>query len=179
MMQNIKLSGQPVICQLLSLIPIELVISSVQKYQSDKYYKTMSTYNQMVFILYGIISKANSLNSLCKSLLFLDGKLSYLGIRNLPATSTLSDANIKRSSEVFGDLYDQLLDYYKEELHQNSHFLPINGEAPVSKVKRFDSTTFTLFVDVFKGAGRNTMNGKKKGGLKRIRYCPCTAMSLN
>lgn len=164
-MQSAKLSGQPVICQLLSLIPLHIVRGAVCLFESDKYYKTMSTYNQMTFMLYGIISKANSLNSLCKSLLFLDGKLSYLGIHALPASSTLSDANIKRNSEVFGHLYYQLLSYYKSEINNTDYFnLPVNGEASCSKVKRFDSTTITLLVDVFKGAGRNTMNGKKKEG---------------
>ncbi|MEM0939403.1 MAG: hypothetical protein AAF600_10080 [Bacteroidota bacterium] len=30
----------------------------------------------------------------------------------------------------------------------------------------FDSSTITLFVDMFKGWGRNILHGKKKGGLK-------------
>ncbi|MCF6360540.1 MAG: IS4 family transposase [Cyclobacteriaceae bacterium] len=42
----------------------------------------------------------------------------------------------------------------------------IGGEADPAKVEIFDSSTVSLFVDVFKGAGRNPMNGKKKGGLK-------------
>ena len=162
-MQSAKLSGQPVICQLLSLIPRHLVSESVSLYASDKYYKTMSTYNQMVFMLYGIISKANSLNSLCKSLLFLEGKLSYMGVHSLPASSTLSDANMKRNSEVFAHLYYQLLCHYKSEINDACFYLPINGEVAAKQVKRFDSTTFTVFVDLFKGAGRNTMSGKKKG----------------
>lgn len=161
-MQSAKLSGQPVICQLLSLIPHHIVREAVSLFESDRYYKTMSTYNQMTFMLYGIISKANSLNSLCKSLLFLDGKLSYLGIHALPASSTLSDANINRNSDVFGHLYYMLLMYYQVEIRDACFHLPVNGEVLASKVKRFDSTTITLWVDVFKGAGRNTMNGKKK-----------------
>jgi hypothetical protein len=42
----------------------------------------------------------------------------------------------------------------------------IGGEVDPAKVEIFDSSTISLFVDVFKGAGRNPMNGKKKGGLK-------------
>ena len=45
---------------------------------ADRYYKTMTTYKQLVFMLYRVITKAPSLNSLCKSLLFLDGKLSQI-----------------------------------------------------------------------------------------------------
>ena len=165
-MQSNKLSGHPVICQLLSFVPKELVKQAAEKFEADRYYKTMTTYKQLVFMLYGVVTKAPSLNSLCKSLLFLDGKLSHLGIADLPASSTLSDANTERSSSVFKELYDLLLDHYKLEL-KNSYFnSPVNNEAPSEKIMRFDSTTFSLFVDVLKGAGRNPNNGKKKGGIK-------------
>lgn len=165
-MKSTKLSGQPIICQILSFIPKEIVQKSVDKFLSDRYYKTMSTYKQLVFMLYGVINKSESLTSLCKCLLFLEGRLCYLGIDKLPATSTLSDANCNRSSEVFEDIYYSLLDYYKDELQGRVIQLPINGEAPSNKLKRFDSTTFTLFSDVFKGAGRNPLSGSKKGGVK-------------
>jgi len=37
----------------------------------------------------------------------------------------------------------------------------------MKRVKTFDSTTSTLFVDVFTGAaGKNKIEGKKKGGIK-------------
>lgn len=62
--QNTKLSGQPIICQLLSLIPKEIVAKSVEEFDSDKYYKTLTTYKQLVFMLYGVVSKANYLTSL-------------------------------------------------------------------------------------------------------------------
>lgn len=171
-MKITKLSGQPIICQLLSFVPRELVQKSVSKFASDKYYKTMSTYKQFVFMLYGIISKSSSLNSLCKCLLFLEGKLCYLGIDKLPAVSTLSDANCNRDSEVFADLYYSLLDYYKDELQGQPLTLPINGEAPGEKLKRFDSTTFTLFSEVFKGAGRKSLDGINKGGIKAQTLLP-------
>jgi hypothetical protein len=113
MLNSVKLSGQPIICQLLSFIPKELVNKAVEEKQSDRYYKTMTSYKHLVFMLYGIIGKASSLTSLCKNLLFLDGKLSYLGISKLPSKSTISDANINRKSDVFERLYYLLLDHYK------------------------------------------------------------------
>jgi Domain of unknown function (DUF4372) len=67
----------------------------VKAQDSDKYYKTMSTYKQLIFMLYGVVSKTPSLNTICSNLLFLDGKLTTLGITQLPASSTLSDANAK------------------------------------------------------------------------------------
>lgn len=165
-MQNTKLAGQPLICQLLSYIPDTLVDQVVNETGSDMYYKKMFTFNQLVFMAYGIISKTPSLNCICKNLLFLDGKLSYLGINELPALSTLSDANINRKSEVFEKLYYALFEYYKAELKGGFVLSSINGEIAADKVKRFDGTTFPLFSDIFKGVGRSPKSGKKAGGIK-------------
>lgn len=165
-MQTTKLSGQPIFCQLLSLIPKEIISKSVHEFESDKYYKTLTTYKQLVFMLFGVISKSNSLTSLCKCLLFLENKLIYLGISELPAKSTLSDANINRDSAVFEHLYYALLEHYKSDLTSILMHEDINGEAPCAKLKRFDSTTIALFSDVFKGAGRLPDHGCKAGGIK-------------
>lgn len=165
MSKNTNLAGQPVICQLLSFLPREIVDSCVSEHQSDRYYKTMTTWKQLVFMLYGVITKCHSLNSLCKNLLFLEDRLTYLGINKLPAVSTLSDANINRDSGVFESIYQLLLDYYKEELRPvDCTFL--TGQLDTGKVMIVDSSTISLFVDVFKGAGRNPMTGPKRGGLK-------------
>lgn len=166
MSKNINLSGQPVICQLLSFIPADLIASCVKEHKSDHYYKTLTTYRQLVFLLYGVISRCHSLRNLCKGLLFLDNKLCYLGIDKIPATSTLSDANINRKSDVFGAIYHRLYEHYSSYLSDGYITMFIGGEADPAKVEIFDSSTVSLFVDVFKGAGRNPMNGKKKGGLK-------------
>ena len=165
MAKNTNLAGQPVICQLLSFLPLQIVENCVAAHQSDRYYKTMTTWKQLVFMLYGVVTKSHSLNTLCKNLLFLEDKLTYLGINKLPAVSTLSDANINRSSEVFASIYQQLYQHYKDVLNpEECSFL--EDEIDSSKVSIFDSSTITLFVDIFKGAGRNSLTGKKKGGLK-------------
>ena len=173
MSKNTNLAGQPIICQIVSFIPHQLVEQSVSEHQSDRYYKTMTTYKQMVFLLYGVVTRCHSLNNLCKNLLFLEDKLLYLGIDRLPATSTLSDANIVRGSDVFATLYNKLYVHYKETLHP-THCSFIEDQVDMKKVSVFDSSTITLFVDVFKGAGRNTLTGKKKGGLKIHTKMPMT-----
>jgi hypothetical protein len=165
MAKNTNLCGQPILCQLLSYIPKDIVSQCVEEHQSDKYYKTMSTYKQLVFILYGVITKCHSLNNLCKNLLFLDGKLLYLGIDKLPDKSTLSDANINRSSDVFSTLYSKLYQHHKNTLNP-LHCSFVEDGIDSDKVHIFDSSTITLFTDIFKGAGRNSITGKKKGGLK-------------
>ncbi len=70
-MHTTKKSGHPVFSQLLSMIPKKIIDQSVIEFDSDKYYKTMTTYKQFVFILYGVLSRCHSLNNLCKCLMFL------------------------------------------------------------------------------------------------------------
>lgn len=166
MSKNIKLSGQPILCQLFSFIPDNAIVDVVRAHESDRYYKTMSTRKQLAFILYGVITRCHSLQSLCKSLLLLENKLLYMGIDKLPPVSTLSDANINRNSDVFGDIYRYLYEHYKNYLSDSCFSLLLNKELENANVKLFDATTITLFVDVFKGVGRNPINGKRKGGLK-------------
>ena len=166
MAKNKNLSGQPVICQLLSFIPSSVIDSAVAAHKSDYYYKTMTTYRQLVFLLYGVISRCHSLRNLCKGLLFLEDRLCYLGLEKIPATSTLSDANINRKSDVFGSIYHSLYQHYSPYLSDGYITMFIGGEVDPAKVEVFDSSTVSLFVDVFKGAGRNPLDGKKKGGLK-------------
>lgn len=165
-MQVIKNGGQPIICQLFSFIPEELIKKAIDKFESDKRYKTLKTKTQMIVMLFGIIGKVESLNGILKGLIFLGNKLSYLGLSQLPARSTLADANRSRSCEVFKYLYELLVAHYKETLSGSYLTGHIGKEVNINNVKIFDSTTFTLFVDVFTGAGRNKISGKKKGGIK-------------
>ena len=165
-MQVIKNGGQPIICQLFSYIPDELIKKATDKFQSDKSYKTLKTKVQMIAMIFGIISKVESLNGLIKNLAFLGNKLSYLGMSVIPARSTLADANRNRSSAVFEYLYGLLVTHYEKTLKGSYLIGSIDKEVDISKIKIFDSTTFTLFVDIFTGAGRNKITGKKKGGIK-------------
>lgn len=124
----------------------------------------MTTYKQLVFLFYGVVMRCKSLNRLCKNLLLLEDKLTYLGITELRAVSTLSDANINRNSEVFSTIYQKLYQHYKECLKPSLCYFKECLDS--DKIFCFDSSTVILFTDLFKGAGRNTLTGKKKGGLK-------------
>jgi hypothetical protein len=165
-MQDIKKGGMPIISQLISYIPLHIIDQAVEELESDKYYKCLKTKEHLAFILYGVIGKLESLNALVKSLAFLGKALIYFGITQLPARSTLADANRNRKSDVFGKIYLLLADYYKIQLSGSYLNGMIDKKIDIKNVKIFDSTTFTLFVDVFTGAGRNKIEGKKKGGIK-------------
>lgn len=165
-MQDIKKGGMAIISQLFSYIPLDLVDKAVEEHKSDKSYKKMKTKEHLAFMLFGVVGKLESLNGLIRSLPFLGNALIYFGITEMPARSTLADANRNRKSNVFGKLYYLLVDYYKNQLSGSYLRGLIDKKIDIKNVKIFDSTTFTLFVDIFTGAGRNKIDGKKKGGIK-------------
>ena len=154
------------LCQIVNLIPKTIFTEAVQENNSDSYFKTMTTFKQFVFMLYGVITKVDSLNSLCKNLLFLEDKLTYLGISELPATSTLSYANINRESIVFCAIYLKLYAHFKKELQGPNVNSLLESKLNDKDIFILDSSTISVFADLVRGAGRTPISGKKKGGYK-------------
>lgn len=161
MNKSTHFSGHPIIKQLLNLIPKRLVSRTAEHHNSNRYYKSFKTYEHMVCMLYGTLSGVSSLRELSTVMLACEGKLSHLGLSSFPKRSTLSDANIKRSSNVFADIYYGLLSQYGSFLSDSD----IKG-SPVKHLNIIDSSTISLFCDILKGVGRNPIQGKKKGGIK-------------
>ena len=161
-----KMSSQPILGQLLSFIPRELFMQSVETYQSDKWYKRVKTWDQFVFLCYGVLTGSSTIREIIKNFMLLGGKLAHCGIFRVPKRSSISDANGKRNADVFGHIYRQLYQYYKGYLSDSYLSMPINGEVLPSRVEIFDSTIVTLFKEVFKACGRMPKNGRRKGGIK-------------
>lgn len=159
-------AGQPIIAQLLQFLPHQVVKQTFEQHQSDRYYKKVKTWDQLVFMLYAVLTGSSTLREVIQNFLLLGGKLSYCGLTQIPKRSSISDANARRKANVFGSLYIALYLHYKELLSDSYLFLPINGEVSPSKVEVFDATTISLFKDVFKACGRLPLSGKRKGGIK-------------
>ena len=154
-------SGQPIIKQLLKLIPSSVVFQAVRHHGSDRYYKTFRTYDHLVSMLYATLSGVSSLRELSTVLLACEGRIGHLNLKGFPKRSTLSDANRKRDSEVFAHVYYGLFEKYSGYLSDSSPLSP-----PVKHLQIVDSTTISLFSDILKGVGRDPVNGKRKGGIK-------------
>lgn len=154
-------SGQPIIKQLLKLVSPTIISRTAQKHKSDRYYKRFKTYDHLVTMLYGTLSGVSSLRELSTILLACEGRIGHLNLKYFPKRSTLSDANKKRSSEVFASIYYSLFNQYRGFLSDSSSL-----SLPVKHLKIVDSSTISLFSDILKGVGRNPINGKKKGGIK-------------
>jgi hypothetical protein len=149
--------GQPIFSQLLKFVPRTTVTGLARQLNTDRYYKRFSTYDHLVCMLYGILNHCTSLREISTGMLAWEHRLSHLGISHHPRRSTISDANNRRSSEVFEHIYLKLMERY-------GHFL--SDSRSKSKLYIFDSTTITLFQEVLKAAGMSALNGKRKGGIK-------------
>ena len=154
-------SGQPIFTQLLALIPKEAVIRIAKNYGADRYSKRFNTYEHLVTMLYSIFNACTSLREVTTGMLATEQRLQHLGIRFHPRRSTLSDANMRRSSEVFGQIYYCLLERYAPFLSDS------RKKAAASRLFIFDTTTISLFHEVLRTSGKNPRTeGKRKGGIK-------------
>lgn len=163
---KIKNCSQPILGQLLSFIPRELFKESVEKYNSDKWYKKVRSWDQFVFMFYGVLTGSSTLREIIKNFTLMGDKLVHCGIFSVVKRSSVSDANARRNAQVFGHFYIQLYLYYKSYLSDSYLPMHINNEVDPKQVEIFDSTTVSLFKDVFKACGRLPHDGRKKGGVK-------------
>lgn len=154
-------SGQPIIKQVLNFIDVKDIYRTAKKHNSDRYTKKFTTYEHLVTMIFTVISGCSSLREVSSIMLACEGKINHLGLKDFPKRSTLSDANKRRDAQVFADIYGVLYKRYCRFLSDSR-----TREPAVKDLKIVDSSTITLFSDILKGVGRNSLNGKKKGGIK-------------
>src|SRR6266542_1095855 len=109
-------SGQPIFAQLLKFVPKDAVLRIARDNKADRYCKRFNTYEHLVTILYSIFNNCNSLREVATGMLASEQRLNHLGIRYYPRRSTISDANTRRSAEVFGEIYFNLFKKYAQFL---------------------------------------------------------------
>lgn len=150
-------TGQPIFSQLLNLISRPLVNQLSRKHQADRYCKRFLAYDHVVTLLYHSLFQCDSLRELVTGLQANAQRLQHLGLRHTPRRSTIADANGRRSSALFADLYHALYQKYRSSLPDSQ-----GGR----RLFIIDSTTISLFSNVMQGAGSYQNNGRKKGGAK-------------
>jgi IS4 transposase len=152
--------GQPVYVQLLNLVDRERIRKISLRGGHDRYVKKLDGYTHFVAFLFAVLMHHDTLRETVIGIMAEAHKLQHLGVDYLVRRSTLSDANNKRSSQFFKDVYRHLYNKYR-------HILSDSTLKPWEKqLYILDSTTITLFSTILKGAGRNPKHGKKKGGIK-------------
>jgi hypothetical protein len=150
-------TGQPVFLQLIKLIPKRIVNEASLSFQADRYCKGFDTWSHLVTMLFASYGNCTSLREVSTGMRALEGKLQNTGMKKFPARSTFSDANLRRSEAVFEQIY------YKLKAHWERH-LPDSRSK--ERIKIFDSTSISLFKEIFRGSGLAKQDGRRKGGLK-------------
>jgi hypothetical protein len=159
---EIKFVGQPIFKQIMNLVNKIDIQGLIRKHNSDYYYKSFKTRTQLYTMLFGILSRCDSMTEICEGLRAWSGKLNLLGLDTAPAKSTACDGLRNRSHKFFEELYFSLVKHYHSFLSDSRTF-----GLTFKEVLLIDSTTIRLFSDILKGVGRNPKgDGKKKGGLK-------------
>ena len=153
--------GQPIFGQMVGLLDKMAINKQAEKHKSDRYCKRFTTFQHLITMLYGVTSGCNSLRELCCGIISYGDKISHCKFNYTPKRSTISDANKRRDSLVFEEIYNDLVKQYLPDLSDSHKQLIID-----KKVYAIDSTTISLFQPIFECVGRNSHNGKRKGGIK-------------
>ena len=86
--------------QLLNFLPKYKFKRFVAEHQGDRYVKSLTTWNQLVALLYAQATGKESLREVETGFNIQSNTWSHLGV-NTVARSTLSDANSRRSCRIF------------------------------------------------------------------------------
>jgi hypothetical protein len=158
MNKSIHFSGQLTFAQIIRLLPKDLIARCADKFNSDHYYKKFNTWHHLVTMLFTCYGHCHSLREVVSGMRAFEGRLQGCGIRFFPARSTFSEANAKRDSAVFEEIFLSLKTYW-ESVYPDSRRCK-------KSIYVIDSTTIKLFQEIFKGTGLLKENGRRKGGLK-------------
>ncbi len=161
MSKDTNFIGQPIFSQLLKSISKSKIDRIALKNKADRYTKKFTTYNHLIVMLYSVFEGVSSLREAVIGVLANSNKINHLGLNSMPKRSTLSDANKRRSSKVFEDIYMKLYQDNRQFLSDSR-----DSELDLKRLFMIDSTTISLFKAILKAVGRNPLNGKKKGGIK-------------
>ena len=142
---NKNLVGQPVFKQIIQIIPRDKFDMLALKAKGDRYYKSFSSWDELVTLHFGILSRCDSMGEVCVVRYAMEGKLNYWGMDCAPAKSTAGDGLRNRSEDLFKQVYQMLIEHFESILSASR-----KEEVKFELFYAFDSITITLFIDVRK-----------------------------
>ena len=151
--------------QLLTLLPKFGFNKVIGQHQADRYIKKMTSWSQLVILLYAQATGKDSLREIETGLSTHGASWYHLGIKSV-ARSTISYANNNRSYEIFEKLFYTLLKQCKEVTFGNNQF---KFNSPLYII---DSTTISLCLGLFDWAKYS----KTKGAIKLHTILDSTTM---
>ena len=127
----------------------------VAKYQTDRYIKSFSCWNQLLVMMFGQLAKSESLRDLIVGIEAHWKKSYHLGFGKSVTRSNLAKANEQRDYRIFEDYAYHLVSEARSK--STEKVFGFDGH-----VYAFDSTTIDLCLEVFEWAKFR----KHKGGIK-------------
>jgi diacylglycerol kinase len=101
--------------QILRFIPRTIFESAVQKHQTEKHAKGMTSWSQFIALLFCHLGGARSLREIVGGLAASEGKLKHLGVDRAPTRSTLAYANEHRPWQLYKSMFDRLATVCRDE----------------------------------------------------------------
>ena len=126
----------------------------VLKYNGDHYIKHYSCYNQLVTLIFGQLSRSESLRDVVIALQAQGSKCYHLGVGKHVSISNLAKANEQRDCRIFEEFAYYMIEQAKQKFANNT---PIAVD-----IYAFDSTTIYLCLTLFDWAKFR----RAKGGIK-------------
>lgn len=140
--------------QLLNFLPKDKLQQIIGQHAGDKWIKSLTTWNQLVVLLYAQATSKDSLREIETGFSLYGGAWHHLGI-NTVARSSLSYANNHRDYHIFESLFYALLGRCRA-------VTPINTFSFTNPLYSLDATTIKLCLSLFDWATYT----KQKGALK-------------
>jgi len=141
--------------QLLNFLPRHKFNQFVGQHQSDRYTKRLTTWNQLVALIYAQATGKDSLREIETGFNLNKNIWYHLGVGSV-ARSSLADANSRRSYEIFEKLFYSLLKQFQALVPEENKF---DFKNPLYS---FDSTTIELCLAIFDWAKFRTAKGALK-----------------
>ena len=145
--------------QVLKLIPRAGFDAAVHKHAAERNAKGFTCWGQFVAMLFCQLGSVNSLRDITNGLAASEGKLQHLGLPAAPKRSTLSYANAHRPSELFEDLFYQMLEVARSQAQQSGARHKFRFK---NKLLSIDATTIELCASVFDWAQFRRTKGAVK-----------------
>jgi len=139
----------------IEFLPYKVFDKYVRKYRGNKYVRHFSCWNQLMCMVFGQLTKRNSLRDLTVAINAHKGKSYHMGFGKSVTRSNLAKANENRDYKIFEEFAYHLVGIARKQ-RANQDF-KIKGQ-----VYAFASTTIDLCLSVFWWAKFR----KNKGGIK-------------
>ena len=126
----------------------------VDKYTGDRYIKSYSTWNQLLTLIFGQLSRSASLRDVVIALQAQGSKCYHLGVGKHVSRSNLAKANEQRDYHIFEEFAYYMIEQAKQKFTNNT--------LTTVDIYAFDSTTIDLCLTLFDWAKFR----RAKGGIK-------------